>query len=177
MKSAVRRSIPALAHVEPLVWEEVAFRCTVPKEKMRGNPKLDWLLNSGDEMVWTAPGKYILSWPLPSFRDYDVVTAIKRAGDIPPGRWGVKADPSEARKDFQDFCPEVRELLDNIDQCVKWTLAELPPVSTCRSENGRVVVIGDAFHAMIPHSASGKTFFLSNFYYRCADIEKVATAQ
>ena len=38
---------------------------------------------------------------------------------------------------------------------MKWTLCDLPPLETCRSENGRVVLIGDAFHAMIPHSASG----------------------
>lgn len=155
MKSAVRHSIPAVADVEPQAHEEACFRCTVPKEKMRGNPKLEWLLESGNEMFWSAPGKYVLSWPLPSNRPYDVVTAIQRPSDVPPGRWGVRAEPEEARKEFADCCPEIVELLDNIDTAVKWTLAELPPLKTCRSENGRVVVIGDAFHAMIPHSASG----------------------
>ena len=155
MKSTVRKSIPATAHVEPLPLEEACFRCTIPKDRMRGNPKVEWLLDSGDEMIWSAPGKYILSWPLPTFRDYDVVTCIQRPSDVPAGRWGVKADPDEARRDFGDFCPEVKELLQHIDGCVKWTLAELPPLETCRSQNGRVVLIGDAFHAMLPHTASG----------------------
>ena len=155
MKSPVRRSIPATAHVEPLRHEEACHRCTIPKEKMRGNPKTEWLLENGDEMIWTVPGRYILTWPLPSNRAYDVVTAIQRPSDVPAGRWGVKADPEEARRDFQDFCPEITELLQHIDTCVKWTLAELPPLETCRSENGRVFLIGDACHAMLPHTASG----------------------
>ena len=155
MKSVVRASIPATAKVEPIPLEEACFRCTIPKDKMRDNPKIEWLLENGDEMVWTAPAKYVLSWPLPPNRDYDVVTCIQRPSDVPAGRWGVKADPDEARRDFHDFCPEVRELLQHIDGSVKWTLAELPRLETCRSQNGRVVLIGDAFHAMIPHSASG----------------------
>ena len=156
MKSVVRRSIPALSGVELVPLKEAAFRCTVPKEKMRGTPKIEWLLNSGDEMCWTAPGRYVLAWPLPNNRPYDVVMCIKgRYSDVPAGRWGVKADPEKARKEFQDFCPEVRELLSHVDGCMEWTLAELPSLSTCKSQNGRVVLIGDAFHAMIPHSASG----------------------
>ena len=153
MKSAVRKSIPATSHVEPKVHEEIAFRCTVPKERMRGNSKIEWLLENGNEMMWTVPGRYVLSWPLPENRDYDVVLAIQRPSDVPAGKWGVRAELDEATREFQDFCPEIVELLANVGSAVKWTLAELPPLETCRSENGRVVLIGDAFHAQIPHIA------------------------
>lgn len=170
MQSAVRKSIPATGHVEPLPLEEACFRCTIPKFKMRANSKLEWLLENEDEMIWTAPGRYVLSWPLPVNRDYDVVTCIQRASDVPAGRWGMKADPDEARRDFGDFCPEVRQLLQHIDGCVKWTLAELPPLETCRSENGRVVLIGDAFHAMLPHTASGKQR-RTQFFLRYSTID------
>ncbi|KAK4502673.1 hypothetical protein PRZ48_006099 [Zasmidium cellare] len=153
--SVVRGSIPATKNVKPRPWEEQAFRCTVPKEKMRGNPELEWLLSVGNEFVWSGEGKYILTWPLPDHRHYDVVCAIQRPSDVPAGRWGMRADPEEARKGFEDFCPVMRALLKHIETAVKWTLCDLPPLETCRSGNGRVVLIGDAFHAMIPHSASG----------------------
>lgn len=70
IRSAVRKSIPALADIEILPHLEHAYRCTVPKERMAGVPKLDWLLQNGDEMMWSAQGKYILSWPLPDNRPY-----------------------------------------------------------------------------------------------------------
>jgi len=156
IKSVVRKAIPALSDVEPIALiQEQAWRCTVPKETMRASPALTQLLNSGNEMAWTAPERYVLSWPLPEKRDYDVVTCVQQVGDVSLGKWGARTEPDDARKDFQDFCLLVRELLGHIQTSVKWTLAELPPLKTCRSENGRVVVIRDAFHAMIPHSASG----------------------
>ncbi|KAK5171736.1 uncharacterized protein LTR77_003372 [Saxophila tyrrhenica] len=153
--SGVRREIPALKGVEAIPRGSGCYRCTVPKEKMRGNAKLEWLLESGDEYGFLGPGRYLLSWPLPPHRAYDVVLGPVPDAEVPPGRWGMKGDPEVARADFADFCPTVVELLEHIDTCVKWRIAELPPLETCRSESGRVVIIGDAYHAMLPHAASG----------------------
>lgn len=80
---------------------------------------------------------------------------IQEKGDIPPGRMGTVVDPEDGIKHFQDFCPLVTELLSHVKTAVKWTLGEVPPLETCKSKNGRVLLIGDAFHAMVPHSASG----------------------
>lgn len=158
MKSVVRKSIPAISDIEPIASiHEQVWRCTVPKAVMRsqGSEELKGLLTSGNEMAWSSPGRYVLTWPLPENRDYDVVCCVQKVGDIPLGRWGTPADPADASRHFQDFCPVIKELLSHVNKAVKWTLGELPPLKTCRSDNGRVVVIGDAFHAMLPHSASG----------------------
>ncbi|KAF2102019.1 FAD/NAD(P)-binding domain-containing protein [Rhizodiscina lignyota] len=155
MRSPVRHSIPVLASVEPKPLFEQTWRCTVPKDRMVGVPTLDWLLKNHDSMCWTTEGKYILTWPMPPNRFYDVVCVVVRESTVPPGVWGTKADPVKMKKNFQDLCPEVRDLLDRVDACVEWTQAELPPIDTFRSEDGRVVLMGDACHAMIPHSASG----------------------
>ena len=66
--------------------------------------------------------------------------------------------------EFSDFCPDITELLSLIpeNQCVQWTLAELPPLPHARSANGRVVLLGDAWHAMVPHAASGGTSALED---------------
>lgn len=155
MRSAVRASIPKTSDVHPKPLFEQCFRCTVPKEIMRANPKLSWLLESGNEYVWSSPGRYVLSWPLRENSPYDVVTCIVRESDVPPGKWGIPGDAKAMAQEFADFCPTITELLSHIDGCIKWTLAELPPLSTCRSDNGKIILLGDAFHAMIPHSASG----------------------
>ena len=156
LKSAVRKSILRLSHVEPIAWAtETCYRCTVPKSRMVENDLLQPLLNHEKEMAWMAPGRYVLSWPLPPHRPYDVVLSIVEPGDVPLGKWGHSVDPKEATKRFDDFCPQIKELLSHVDRAIKWTLGELPALATCKSENGRAVVLGDAFHGMLPHSASG----------------------
>lgn len=156
MKSVVRKHIPKSAHIEPVAWvTESAYRCTVPKSAMIGNPLLQPLLNIPNESAFTVPGRYVLTWPLPPNRPFDVVLSVVEPGDVPLGKWGYAVDPKQPISQFQDFCPQIKELLSHIDSAVKWTLGELPPLETCKSDNGRVVLIGDAWHAMLPHSASG----------------------
>lgn len=156
IRSAVRASVPTISHVQPKKLLECCWRASVPKDRMRDNSKLSWLLSIGDAMAWSSPGRYVLAWPMPPDRDYDVVACVQnKESEVPPGVWGVKASPQDMRAEFQSFCPEVRELLDQVGECVKWQLADLDRLTTCRSDSGSVVLVGDAWHAMIPHSASG----------------------
>ena len=156
MRSAARASIYATSHVKPKKWFECCWRASIPKDRMRDNNKLSWLLSIGDAMAWSLPERYVLGWPMPPDRSYDVVACVQhKESDVPPGVWGVMDSPENMRAEFRDFCPEVRELLDQVSECVKWQLADLEPLTTCRSENGSVVLVGDAWHAMTPHSASG----------------------
>lgn len=152
--SMVRSSIPSISHIKPVVAEEQCWRSTVSLQKMV-SAKLEGLLQPGNEMVWTAPGKYILSAPSFAQNHYDVITCVQQSIDVPNARWGVKSTPDEARQDFRDFCPEAQKLLSLLDESVMWTLAEIPTLNTCRSENGRVVLTGDAWHAMLPHVGNG----------------------
>lgn len=153
MCSFARSQIPATSHVKPIAMvDEQCWRCTVPKVSIRASL---YLMPNDDHHMWSAPRQYVLDWPLIESRDYDIVLYIIRKGDILPDRWGTAVDPNDGAKEFSDFCPVVRELLSHIETAVKCTLGEIPPLVTCRSQSGRVVFIGHAFHAIIPHSASG----------------------
>lgn len=156
MASFVRSQIPAVSDIKPVALvEEQCWRCTAPKSLMRQSSRLKHLLEEPHSYAWSVPGRYVLGWPLVENRDFDIVLCLQKKGDVPPGRWGTKVDPEDGIQHFQDFCPLVVELLSHVETAVKWTLGEVPPLNTCKSKNGRVLLIGDAFHAMIPHSASG----------------------
>ena len=158
-RSAVRTSIPSLEDTPPIPLKEQLWRCTVRKELMRGNPKLEWLLQSGNEFAFLASGRYVLCWPMPEDRDFDVVCCVLRDSDLPTGHWGVRADPVEMAKEFREFCPEVVELLSKVDRCIKWTLAELAPLPTCGSDNGRVVLLGDAWYISSLFTSSSPVYY------------------
>ena len=71
------------------------------------------------------------------------------------GNWNTPADMAALRALFDDFNPITRAYLQTIQKAEKWQIAVGPELDTWRSRHGRVVLLGDAAHAMIPHAAQG----------------------
>ncbi|OCT45844.1 FAD dependent oxidoreductase domain containing protein [Cladophialophora carrionii] len=155
VRSVVRASIPATASAELIPLNEKAYRCSVDKASMVNHPNLAWLLKNHTSQLWLMSGKYVLSWPMPPHKPYDVVVCVGDGCNVPYGYWGIKADPKQVADEFGDACPTIRDLLANIGPCIQWRFAELPPLKTCRSDKGGVVLLGDAWHAMLPHAGVG----------------------
>lgn len=127
---------------------------------MYGNPLLEVLLDPAklDGTAYMLEGKYVLTWPMRPGVPFEMIACVsEKASDIPSGKWGIRADPKEVLRQFSHFYPQISEPLKNVDRAIKWNIGDLPVLSTWRSPNGRVVLAGDAAHAMIPHAASGSS--------------------
>lgn len=72
------------------------------------------------------------------------------------GNWNTPGDLGALHKRFDDFRPSIGALLDATESVEKWQIAYGPTLDTWQSlPNGRIVLLGDAAHAMIPHAAQG----------------------
>jgi len=71
------------------------------------------------------------------------------------GRWNEPGNVAEMRKHFSNWDPVIQQVLSHIEECRKWKLAYLPPLEKWVSDSGRVVLIGDAAHGMLPYMAQG----------------------
>lgn len=75
------------------------------------------------------------------------------------GAWNSDGDPAEIREAFKGFGAPLRAYIE----CVvrggrpidKWHIATAPQMETWLGFGGRCVLIGDAAHAMVPHTAQG----------------------
>ncbi|KPI41779.1 3-hydroxybenzoate 6-hydroxylase 1 [Cyphellophora attinorum] len=156
LNSAVRSSVVSDAKFNPS--PEISFRCSVPKDRMRDHPLLSPLLENDNPKFWVMEGKYVLTWPLPPQRDFDVVVNISDpSAAMPPedGSWGTRVDKETMISQLGEMSPLIRALLDSVSQVVQWRTVEVLPIKTCRSPSGRIVLLGDAFHGMFPHNACG----------------------
>jgi len=127
---------------------------------MYGDPQLEALLDPAklDGTSYMHDGKYVLTWQMCPRSSFEMIAGIsEKAPDIPTGKWGIRANPEEIQDRFSHFCPQISALLKHIGGTTKWNIVDLPALETWRSPNGRIVLAGDAAHAMTPHAAAGSS--------------------
>ncbi|OCT51560.1 6-hydroxynicotinate 3-monooxygenase [Cladophialophora carrionii] len=160
--SRVRRSIPALTKIVPRRTENFCYRALIPRETMMQNASTRGLIENRNQQAWAGQDTHIIAYPIANGRLYNLVMMVPDQGEAPLGKYNEPGDVTDMRKVFKGYNDTVKAVLDAVDSCAKWVIAELPPLPRWSSENGRVILVGDACHAMSPHAASGATASLED---------------
>jgi salicylate hydroxylase len=71
----------------------------------------------------------------------------------PHRRWVVPVEEDSHLERFRDWHPAVRQMVSAVPVTERWALFHRPPLS--RWSRGRVTLLGDAAHALVPHHGQG----------------------
>jgi salicylate hydroxylase len=80
---------------------------------------------------------------------------LPHSGRAVGGKSNEPGDLEEMKAYYAKFDPRISKALSKVSECLRWKLEDLPPLPRWVSESGRVVLIGDAAHAMLPYLAQG----------------------
>ncbi len=122
----------------------VAWRATIPRAQA---PEA----LAGDETgLWLGPAGHVVHYPVSAGSRINVVAIQKRKA--PVAGW---AEPGERRELLAHFSPcaaPLRALLEAPAEWLLWSLYDLPATMMAR---GRVALLGDAAHPVLPFLAQG----------------------
>jgi salicylate hydroxylase len=156
--SRTRRCLPASKDVAPTPYREHHYRAVIPRSRMLSNPITAPFMASPEAKSWVGPNAFVLAYTVASSELYNLVIGVPRPSEgVPVGSWNHPADLATMRGLVSEWCEEVRELASLVQEgeCVSWTLGEVAPIPSYVSESGRVALVGDAAHALLPHAAQG----------------------
>ena len=74
----------------------------------------------------------------------------------------MQGSKDEFANDFRNWNPKIHECIRVVDTPFKWALFARPPMETW--VNGRVALLGDACHSMLPMLAQGAVMSLEDGY-------------
>ena len=105
--------------------------------------------------LFMGRGNHFLTFPISNGRILNVVgfvsTPWERLGDVKES-WTLAGDKGAVEEEFKDFAPSVQTVIENMDtNPLKWILFDRKPAPEWIFSGGKVVLLGDAAHAMCPH--------------------------
>lgn len=126
----------------------VSWRGVFAREKAPDLPDLDAFTK------WWGPesDRQIVTFPLTHGREIFVFATHAQQGWTEEG-WTLPGDVAELRSHYADFHPEARALLDALDDVTRSALHVREPMAAW--SQGRITLLGDAAHPMVPFMAQG----------------------
>ena len=148
----------------------VAFRAVVPTERVRGLPDI------GAFTKWwgPAPESQIVTFPLNQGRD-TFIFATTAQDSWHEESWTTAGNVEELRGFYADFHPDARALLDACDSVLKTALYERDPLP--RWSRGRLTLLGDACHPMMPFMAQGAGTAIEDAVVLARNLAAIAQPQ
>ncbi|MEM7508183.1 MAG: FAD-dependent monooxygenase [Pseudomonadota bacterium] len=132
---------------------QIAWRALIPAERVAGADL------ARDATVWSGPGQHLVSYYL---RDGSLINlvAVAERPDWTEESWSAPGDAQALRAAFAGWHPTVTALLACVEDCFLWGLFDRP--EQVRWTEGRLALIGDAAHPMLPFMAQGAAMALED---------------
>jgi len=141
--SELRHEVTPPSH--PVFSGSVAYRGVIPHDRIPGWPNESWLM-------WLGKGKHFLTFPLRAGQLINYVGFVPADEEMRES-WSAPGDPDLLRREFSGWDPRIELLLGQVSATFRWALYDREPLPTW--SRGRLTLLGDAAHPMLPHLGQG----------------------
>lgn len=114
--------------------------------------KLDLLPDPKAIQFWMAPGRHLLHYPIGN-GDQNFLLVERNPSPWPTRDWTLPASEGEHLARLDDWHPAIQQMISAVPTGLRWALFHRPPLG--RWSRGRITLLGDAAHALVPHHGQG----------------------
>ena len=163
LKSTIRERL--LGVDAPRFTGNVAWRAVVPTERLRSHTP------NPTACAWFGRRRHAVTYRLRRGELVNFVGVVERDDWTKEG-WTQKGQVEDALRDFEGWHPAITQLIEAIepDSLFRWALYDRRPLT--KWSDGRVVLLGDAAHPMLPFLAQGAAMAVEDSWVLAREISQ-----
>ncbi len=138
--------------IAPIASGKSAYRCVVPAGAMPPD------LSGKDIHIWLSPGAHVVHYPVRAGREIAVVVIAD--GQAHFDGWASTVPAEAVAAQVRSLAPVLRDFLGHGQLWRAWALQSLPPLQNWT--DGRMTLLGDAAHPVMPFLAQGAVLALED---------------
>ncbi|KAJ7266400.1 hypothetical protein B0H12DRAFT_1099515 [Mycena haematopus] len=147
---------------KPIPTGDAAYRAIIPTSEMSKDPDLKPFVDHPEMTGWIGPGRHIMGYCIRDSREYNVVMLHPDRGVTRAEAYDVPGSVQQMRADFAGWEPRVQKLLALVSHTLIWPLFDRDPLDTWVHPSGKVALLGDACHPMLPYRAQGSAMAIED---------------
>ena len=152
INSAVRESLFGVAPVR--FTQQMAWRCIVPIECVPAQVGI----GRNEYVGWIGPDGHVICYPIGGGL-YNIFAGHVTDQWVEES-WAVSSSVDELLAGYCGWNPALLDMLGQVSECYKWGIRDRDPLP--RWTSGRVTLLGDAAHPMMPTLAQGAAISLED---------------
>ncbi|KAI6115945.1 hypothetical protein F5141DRAFT_1290502 [Pisolithus sp. B1] len=158
---------------------DTAYRAVLPTEILLADPDLRSLVETPEITTWLGPQRHVVAYNIRAKEEYNI--ALCYTDRSPPAElWRIEESADRMKEEFVGWEPRIQKLLSLIPSTLKWKLMDRAPLETWIHEDGKLALLGDACHPMLPYAGQGAAMaiedaaVLGNLFSRLSSRAQIA---
>jgi salicylate hydroxylase len=142
------------------------------------DPDLKPFVDLPEMTGWMGPKRHIMAYNIRGKKEFNIVVLHPDTNGQAES-WDAEVGAEVMREEFADWEPRVRKLLALVPSTMNWTLMDRAPLDTWVHKDGKVALLGDSCHPMLPYRAQGSAMavedgaVLGNLFSRISSRKQI----
>lgn len=163
----------------PKATGDAAYRALIPTEKLLEDDDLRPLVENTESIIWMGPKGHIVGYNIRAKREYNLVMIHPDGAEGGVESWTAAGNVEKMKETYKGWNIVVQKLLALIPSTLDWKLMDRDPLPSWIHKDGKLALLGDSCHPMLPYRAQGSAMaiedaaVLGNIFSHCSDRSQI----